>query len=44
MSSLEECFDQNEPLHSAIISDRGLFAPVNHDLGLTTDHENELDL
>jgi hypothetical protein len=27
MPSLEECFDQAELLHSAIIRDRGLFAP-----------------
>jgi hypothetical protein len=27
MTSLEQCFDRNEPLHSAIIPDRGLFAP-----------------
>jgi hypothetical protein len=27
MSSLEQCFDRNERLHSAIIPDRGLFAP-----------------
>jgi len=27
MPSLEQCFDRNEPLHSAIIPDRGLFAP-----------------
>ena len=33
MSTLEQCFDRNERLHSAIIPDRDLFAPVNHDLG-----------
>jgi hypothetical protein len=27
MSSLEQCFDRNERLHSVIIPDRGLFAP-----------------
>jgi hypothetical protein len=27
MTSLEQCFDRNESLHSVIISDRGLFAP-----------------
>jgi hypothetical protein len=27
MSSLEQCFDRNERLHSAIIPDRGLVAP-----------------
>jgi hypothetical protein len=26
MSSLEQCFDRNERLHSVIIPDRGLFA------------------
>jgi hypothetical protein len=27
MSSLEQCFDWNERLHSVIIPDHGLFAP-----------------
>jgi hypothetical protein len=27
MSSLEQCFDRNERLHSVIIPDHGLFAP-----------------
>jgi hypothetical protein len=27
MSSLEQCFNRSEPLHSAIIPDHGLFAP-----------------
>jgi hypothetical protein len=32
MSSLEQCFDRNERLHSVIIPDRGLFAPELSDL------------
>jgi hypothetical protein len=27
MPTLKQCFDRNEPLHSAIIPDLGLFAP-----------------
>jgi hypothetical protein len=33
MSSLEQCFDRNERLHSVIIPDRGLLAPEPAGLG-----------